>query len=334
MSEKITKKNTEQSVDADSQVNLDSNSSIPVGNPSIFRRILFGIGILVMFLMLGGLMGYLTGRQDRVNFANNIAATTINDQFVRGLVALQKGNCEVAQEHFEYILGKDQNYPGAFEKLQEAIVYCSHTATPTIAPTFTPVPTVSTMAEADLLQEAVNNLENEDWDNLLSALDSLRDKNPEFESIQVDRYYYIAYRNRGVKKIIEQQNLEGGIFDINKAKLFGPIDVQAINVSLWAESYITGASFWEIDWYQAAYYFQQVALSAPNLTDSSGIGAQERFEISVTELEAYVYKRASELNRNNYACQIKDLYASLTYFIPLTDEISPVATSIASECKD
>ena len=122
---------------------VDTSENNKISKPKISGKLFIGLGIFISFLILGGVLGYLTGRQDRVNYAYIIEATTINDQFVRGLVALEKGNCENSQIHFEYILQQNPEYPGAFEKLQESILVCSHTATPTIAPSPTPVPTAN-----------------------------------------------------------------------------------------------------------------------------------------------------------------------------------------------
>jgi hypothetical protein len=41
--------------------------------------------------------------------------------------------------------------------------------------------------------------------------------------------------------------------------------------------YIRGASFWDVDWAQAVYYFSQLANAAPNLSDASGWTASKRY---------------------------------------------------------
>ena len=45
----------------------------------------------------------------------------------------------------------------------------------------------------------------------------------------------------------------------------------------WADLYIRGASFWDVDWGQAVYYFSQLASAAPNLSDLSGWTASSRY---------------------------------------------------------
>jgi len=44
--------------------------------------------------------------------------------------------------------------------------------------------------------------------------------------------------------------------------------------------YLTGASFWEVDWAQASYFFEQVFPYYPGLRDASGMSARERFRFA------------------------------------------------------
>jgi hypothetical protein len=55
------------------------------------------------------------------------------------------------------------------------------------------------------------------------------------------------------------------------------LDSEARNWRDWADLYIRGASFWDVDWAQAVYYFSQLASAAPNLSDLSGWTASNRY---------------------------------------------------------
>jgi hypothetical protein len=88
---------------------------------------------------------------------------------------------------------------------------------------------------------------------------------------------YLALRNRGVAKISQEADLEGGIYDLSLAEAFGPLDVDARGWREWATLYIRGASFWGVNWQQAVLYFSQVAPYAPTLRDSSGRTAFQRY---------------------------------------------------------
>jgi hypothetical protein len=91
---------------------------------------------------------------------------------------------------------------------------------------------------------------------------------------------YIAYINRGRDKILAQGDLEGGIYDLTQAELVGPLDADSKSYQTWARMYITGATFWELDWAQTLYYFAQIAPALPNLRDGSGWTATERLRLA------------------------------------------------------
>jgi hypothetical protein len=115
-----------------------------------------------------------------------------------------------------------------------------------------------------------------DWNTAIETLLTLRKRDPAFMAVKVDGMLFIALRNRGVDKIARQADLEGGTYDLALSERFGPLDVEARNWRDWATLYVRGASFWDVDWAQAVYYFSQLVLIAPNLMDGSGYTAWER----------------------------------------------------------
>jgi hypothetical protein len=92
---------------------------------------------------------------------------------------------------------------------------------------------------------------------------------------------YISFRNRGRDKILRDADLEGGIYDLTIAAQFGLLDFDSQSLQDWARLYITGASFWELDWAQAIYYFAQIAPALPNLRDGSGWTATDRYRLAL-----------------------------------------------------
>jgi hypothetical protein len=141
-----------------------------------------------------------------------------------------------------------------------------------------------------------------------------------YEALEIDRMYYLAYRNRGVYRISVEGNLEGGIFDINRAELFGPIDIEAANWRQWAEWYLTGASFWGLDWEQVVEYFQLVAPVAPNLSDSSYFTAQSRLATAQAYLaEDYIFQARMQYSQGRY-CQAYDSYSMAMIYVELSPE--------------
>ena len=116
----------------------------------------------------------------------------------------------------------------------------------------------------------------QEWSLAIENLEMLRKKNPDYRPIDIDGMIYLSLRQRGIQKI-GLGNLEGGIYDLALAERFGVLDAEADSYRSWARLYITGVSFWEVDWGQAVYYFEQVSAMTPNLHDGSGYNAAQRY---------------------------------------------------------
>jgi len=122
------------------------------------------------------------------------------------------------------------------------------------------------------------------WNGAIENLLALRKADAAFRAIDVDGLLFLALRNQGRDKILKEADLEGGMYDLTLANKFGPLDAEASGLLSWSELYITGASFWGIDWEQAVNYFSQVAPQLPNLMDGSKMTATERLRQALFEL--------------------------------------------------
>ena len=161
--------------------------------------------------------------------------------------------------------------------LQLAIV-----ETPTVysEPTITLTPTPDLRGVEELFSQIQAYMRNSDWENAILTIEALRSADYTYRAVEVDGLYYIALRFRGVDKIINKGNLEGGIYDLALVERFGPLDNEADGYRNWARLYITGTAFWEVDWSQVVYYFAQVASSLPNLYDGN-YTANERYRTAL-----------------------------------------------------
>jgi hypothetical protein len=256
----------------------DTQPVKPPKKPSRWRSILTGaLGILVI-LGLAGYGGYGAGVGDRVAADKAVVAKQVTEQYQFALVDIQFGRYESARQRLEYIISKDSSYPGAAEKLTEVLVL-SNIPTPTTAPTLTSTPDFSGAESA--YARAQQLILAQDWPGALSALDTIRKLDPTYKTAPVDGMYYFALRNLGVDQITKQGNLEGGIYQLTLAERFGPLDRSAEGLREGARMYITGASFWELDWSQAVSYFTQVGLGWPSLWDGTMTASQRLFEASM-----------------------------------------------------
>jgi hypothetical protein len=268
-----------------------SRASIPAApqpaRPALHRwQTWLGLGLLALLVgaLLSGFAGYQSGLQLRKDAASGQIIAQLDEQFRLAGQDMQDGRYDIAQQRLNYILAADPGYPGAVEALTQVELRLNATATPTPAPTATPTPAPTASdgrVEQQMLDEARQLVLNSSWTAAIDKLLALRKANPAYEPVAVDGLLYISYRVRGRDKILKEADLEGGIYDLTLAQRMGPLDAEARGLLTWSRLYITGASFWEIDWAQAVYYFGQVAPVAPNLRDSSGWTATERYILAL-----------------------------------------------------
>jgi hypothetical protein len=143
----------------------------------------------------------------------------------------------------------------------------------------TPTPDFSGLESA--FARAQQLVQAQDWPNALAALDVVRKMDPTYNAAQVDGMYYFSLRNQGYNLILNQGNLEGGIYYLTLAERFGPLDNNAAGLRDAARMYITGASFWELDWKQAVDYFSQVGAGWPSMYDGTMTAGQRLYIASM-----------------------------------------------------
>jgi hypothetical protein len=284
------------------------------------RRISLAILIFVVVVILGGAVGYGFAIRERIQEEESVKGTAVYDQFLLGILNMERGEYEIARQRFEYVLQLDPSHTGAAEMLTEALLHLGESASiPTPRPSATPAPTADTRGQEEIFANALAFRDMQDWDSLLAALDSLRASDPNYNAVEVDGLYYLAYRNRGIHRIQVEGNLEGGIFDITRAEAFGPLDVEARNYRKWAEDYLTGISFWGLDWNQVLVYFDNLAISAPYLSDSSYLTSLDRQATARVELYSqYLVTAGYRMTQGKY-CEAYDLYSEASVYI-LLDE--------------
>ncbi len=291
--------------------------------------LLFSILLLIGIVVVSGLLGYSSGIQDRqANEATQVALVA-EEQFNLGIQNMEEGRYYIAQQHLKYVLELNPNYPGIIEKLTEVELILNATATPTPAPTATPTPipftpTPDTRGEAELFAQAEDFIKNEEWSSAIETLETLRKRNPEYRAIDIDGMLYLSLRQRGVQKISEG-NLESGIYDLSLAERFGILDTEADSWRTWAQYYIRGASFWEVDWGQAVYYFEQVAPMFPNMHDGTFWTASQRYKEALTNY-------AETLVDQEKWCEAEEVYIKLRDYTGDTS-LDETIDIIADKCR-
>lgn len=291
-----------------SAIELTHKSVPPPAGPKKVRRrwpwVLLGILLLIVFAAGGGWLGYRAAIQLRKSKMEEQRVTVATEHFMLGMLAQANKQYEIARLQFEYVIRLDPNFPGAADKLREVMISSAVINTPTPAPTTalpTLTPTVDTRPQEEIYTQARMQFAAKDWDGLFATIDSLRRVDSKYKAVEVDDMLYVALRYRGVDKILHTANLEGGLYDLALAEQFGPLDVDAAGYRQWARLYLNGASFWEIDWKRVVEAFEQIYPYFPNLRDSSGLPAIERYRIAAKNY-------GDELADKNDPCNAYDYY--------------------------
>ena len=267
-------------------------------NPSVkeknrlFRILLIGMVAFLLISLLGIYLGYRQGINIRMAKQMEQSIIAASAHFQLGLIDLENEQYEIAKRRFEYVINVDPNFPGVGEKLQEALIglALSETQEPTpfiaALPTETPTvevevtPTLDPQVRDALYLKAQTLIAEQNWDEAIPLIDQLRYEYPDYLPLKIDGMYYFAYRNNGVKKILFDGNLEGGMYDLSIASRFGPLDWESESYRSFARYYITGTAFWEVDWLQSLYYFGMVYEALPNLRDGSNYTATRRYAVA------------------------------------------------------
>lgn len=271
--------NTENTQSTQPLINEDDTQPIkPIKKAPRWRSILISILGFLLLIGLGGFGGYSSGIGIRKTTEDTLITKQLSEQYSFALVDIEFGRYETAKQRLEFIIDNDPGFPGASEKLTEVLVL-SNIPTSTPTPTLTSTPDFSGAESA--YQRAQQLILAQDWAGALGALDTIRKLDPSYKTAQVDGMYYFSLRNYGHALITKEGNLEGGIYYLTLAERFGPLDNTAVGLREGARTYITGASFWELDWKQAVAYFSQVSAGWPSMWDGTMTASQRFYNASM-----------------------------------------------------
>lgn len=243
---------------------------------------------------------------------------------------------EAARARLEWIIEWNPGYPGVTDLLAEAIYQMTITATPTLAPTPTPVPATPTPDTRDIemmFSDAQQAYLGANWTLAIETLLTLRKRDPNYNAVQVDDMLYVSLRYRGLDKIkgsgatdptITGVDLEGGMYDLKLAENFGPLDVDALKYRRWAQWYIAGVSFWNVDWKRALDYFGPLSNEAPYLVDVNNWPSIERYRYALI-------KYGDQLAAAGDCAGASEQYQKALALGP-NPALEPTATAVASGC--
>ena len=300
-----------------------------------FSWFLLGILLCLLILVIGAICGYRGGVNERLNLAETQAAPKIESQLESARQDIEEERYEVALSRLDWILEEMVEYLTE-EQLEEVGVLYSQallsistagdqTLTQTevsTEPTQTPTP--ESRGEEELYTSAQGLIAAESWDEAIQTLESLREKNLQYKAVQVDGMFFVALRNRGVHKILVEGSLEPGLYDLALAEQFAPLDSTADGYRTYARLYLTGASYWGVDWTQVIYYFEQIYQALPNLRDGTNITAFDRYRLGLLNY-------GLDLAASREFCTAQD-YFNMALALGDDQDVQPTLQWIGTEC--
>jgi tetratricopeptide (TPR) repeat protein len=286
---------------------------------SVWRVLRWFLLLFVAAIVLAAAVGYSSGQRQRLALLASTQERAADEQFQRGTEDLAAGNYELARQRFEYVIRLDPGYPNAAQRLAEALVGLDEPLT-TPVPQASPTPNLAPVEE--LFTQALAAHLNGDWDTTIETLLALRAKDATYRAVEVDGMMYSALRNRGLKRIKSEGLLEEGLYDLSLAERFAPLDSEAEEYRGWARLYELANSFIGVNWAEATYYFGQVYLAAPYITNDVYL----KYAIASSSY-------GDELVKADDPCQAEELYAQslLAWENP---DLEPTATQAHDLCEE
>jgi outer membrane protein assembly factor BamD (BamD/ComL family) len=292
------------------QIKTSGEKILQVKKPKLWRVIVFGILSVILLAVLGGGLGYKSGINDRLNKQNEQMLSEAALQYQYGVQQLNNGNYQLARTHFEYVLQVYPDFPGLTEKYTEVMVKIAQSNEPTATPAATATP--DNRDVETLFAQASQEVQSQQWEAAVNSLEALRNADYTYRTMEVDGMYYIALRYRAVQMILNDGNLEEGLYYFSVLEKYAPLDKDAVNYSNVARLYLTGASYWDLDWQQVVNYFSQLVASMPGLYDGT-MTASERYYY------ALIYY-GDKLMDDSDECGAEDQY-SLALAMTVTDDL-------------
>jgi len=297
--------------------------------------IITGIVLVLVILIAGAASGAARGINDRVSLAETQAAPRIQAQLDGARLDIEEERYQVALNRLDWLLEEmtefltEEELTEIGELYSQTLLLIANIRTPTPQPSPTPTepvmtPTPDLRDEQELFETAQQFMVQGAWDDAIRTMEALRQNNLTYRSVQVDGMMYLALRNRGMQKILAEGSLEPGLYDLALAERYAPLDSRAEGIRTWTRLYLTGASYWDVDWSQVVFYFEQVYPQLPNLRDATFMTATERYRIGAIEY-------AKQLLAAGEYCQAQEYFEN-ALAISADPEVQPLAQDAAEAC--
>jgi tetratricopeptide (TPR) repeat protein len=161
---------------------------------------------------------------------------------------IQDGNYKLAVERLESILKNDPDFPGAAEMREQALTAMDATPTPYPTATQIPSPTPDAPRAEQLLAQAKQEFVDKKYAEMIGTLLTLKVEIPGYQPERVDGLLWVGLRYNGVYLIEKTNRLTEGIYYLDLAANYAPLDSEAQKWIKFAGDFLA--------LYQSAYYYR------------------------------------------------------------------------------
>ena len=250
-----------------------------VGEPRRWSRIvgvvLIAIALLAGFYLAVAYFAWENGQAVRQAQQQTEATAQIERQVNLARENLAQGSYALAQTRLAWVLERVPGHAEAQALQQEAEVNLAALLTPvlitavstaTLIPEPSPTPGVISNGSEELARIR-RLMQNEQWDEAISALLVFQNQFPNDERTTTDRMLYDAYVAYGLQ-LVKGKQVELGLYYFDQAQKLGDLPQEAIDYRTWAELYTQGVAFYRVNWGVASFYFRDLCLAAPFYQDA------------------------------------------------------------------
>jgi tetratricopeptide (TPR) repeat protein len=233
--------------------------------------LLIFVAVLLGWFLLVGYMGWQSGQSAMVEAREAELTAQIERQTELARENIRQGSYNLALRRLDYVLELDPENGEALELRGQAqaaldVLYTpqpttavTSTATPLPEPTATPGLIGDPAAEIQRIRRLVVN---GNWVEALPALTAFQRQFPDEQRQDTDALLYDVYVNYGLS-LLEGEQVELGLYYLDQAAQLGDLSQEVLDYRLWAELYLQGIAFYDVNWDVASYYFRELCLSAP-----------------------------------------------------------------------
>lgn len=233
--------------------------------------LLIFVAVLLGWYLLVGYMGWQSGQSAMVEARETELMAQIERQTELARENIGQGSYNLALRRLDYVLELDPAHGEALalREQAQAALNALNTPQPTTAVISTATPLPEPTATPGLISDPVTELQrirrlviNENWEEALSALTAFQRQFPNEQRQDTDALLYDVYVNYGLS-LLEGEQVELGLYYLDQAAKLGDLSQEVLDYRFWAELYLQGIAFYDVNWDVASYYFRELCLSAP-----------------------------------------------------------------------